>query len=148
MPGTITTLRGKVFARHANPLSAWSRWLTTPLVLVPVWTRKWSHAGLVAAWMVANAVVFPPPKHERAFATRAMLGEELWITERPKDAALLVNTGGSVLLLAALVAARRHRAGAAAGAAAGSMALTMYYWKQMVEYRERAQAAPAEDGFR
>ncbi|GAB3505361.1 DUF6653 family protein [Amycolatopsis cihanbeyliensis] len=138
MPGTVAALRGKVFARHSNPWSAWTRWLTTPLVLVPVWTRKWSHAGIVAAWMVANAVAFPPPKHERAFATRAMLGEELWITERPKDAAMLVSAGSSVLLLAALIAARRHKAGAAAGAAGGSMALTMYYWKQMVAYREQS----------
>jgi hypothetical protein len=25
-----------------------------PLVLVPVWTRRWSHAALVAALMVRN----------------------------------------------------------------------------------------------
>lgn len=34
-----------VFARHSNPWSAWTRWLSTPLVLVPLWTRRWSHAA-------------------------------------------------------------------------------------------------------
>jgi hypothetical protein len=84
MPGTIARLRRKVFERHANPLSAWSRWGTTPLILVPVWTRKWTHAVPVLAWMIANAVVFPKPEHERAWATRAVLGEEMWIVERPR----------------------------------------------------------------
>lgn len=138
-PGPVARLRRRVFERHANPLSAWSRWATTPLVLVPVWTRKWSHAVLVAAWMVANAVVFPKPRHERAWATRAMLGEELWITERPRDAALAVNAASTILLAGAVIAARRRRAVPAAAGTAGSMALTMLYWKQMAGYYDARQ---------
>lgn len=33
-------IRRWVFVRHSHPVSAWSRFLTTPLLLAPVWTRK------------------------------------------------------------------------------------------------------------
>ena len=52
-------LKHNVFARHSNPWSAWTRWLSTPLVLVPLSTRQWSHAAIVGAWMAANPVIFP-----------------------------------------------------------------------------------------
>jgi hypothetical protein len=134
MADTLATVRRTVFERHANPLSAWSRWASTPLVLVPVWTRKWAHAAPVAAWMIANAVIFPKPADDRAWATRAMLGEEMWIVDRPKDAAMALNVGSTALLVSALIAARRRRRGPAATATAGAMALTMAYWKQMADY--------------
>ena len=47
-------LKHNVFARHSNPWSAWTRWLSTPLVLVPLWTRRWSHAAIVGAWMAGQ----------------------------------------------------------------------------------------------
>src|SRR5918994_1188470 len=127
MSGTVAGVVRKVFERHANPLSAWSRWATTPLVLIPVWTRKWTHAVPVLAWMIANAVVFPKPKHERAWATRAVLGEEMWIVERPRDAAMAVDAGSIVSLAAALIAARKRRLVPAVAATTGAMALIMVY---------------------
>ena len=45
MPRRFADLTHEVFARHSNPWSAWTRWLSTPLVLVPLWTRRWSHAA-------------------------------------------------------------------------------------------------------
>ena len=137
----IARLRRKVFERHANPWSAWSRWASTPLVVVPVWTRKWTHAAPVLAWMIANAVVFPKPEHERAWATRAVLGEEMWIVERPRDAAMAVNAGSVACLVAALIAARRRTLAPAIAATAGAMALIMVYWKLMANYYDAEQSA-------
>lgn len=129
--------RRMMFARHANPWSAWTRWASTPLVLVPVWTRRWSHAALVGLWLAANPFVFGKPRDEHAFASRAMLGEELWITRRPRDDALVVSALTSVAAVGALVAARRRRLVPAAAATAVQMALTLVYWRQMVRYLDR-----------
>ncbi|ORW50444.1 hypothetical protein AWB90_07155 [Mycobacterium paraense] len=107
------------------------------MTLVPVWTRRWSHAALVALWFAANPFVFGKPAHERAWSTRAMLGEELWISRRPRDAAGFVSAVTSVAALSALVAARRHRRLPAAIAVAVQMALTLVYWQQMVRYFDR-----------
>lgn len=66
-----------------------------------------------------------------------MLGEELWISRRPRDAALLVSAVTSAAALTALLAARRRRPIPAAIATAVQMALTLVYWEQMVRYFDR-----------
>jgi hypothetical protein len=130
-------VRRATFARHCNPWSAWTRWASTPLTLVPVWSRRWSHAGWLALWLAVNPFVFGKPRDERAWSTRAMLGEELWIRDRPRDAAMLVSAVTSVAALIAIVAARRHRLRPAATACGVQMSLTLVYWWQMVHYFER-----------
>lgn len=134
---TIARMRRAMFARHANPWSAWSRWASTPLVLLPVWTRRGDHALMAAVWFALNPVIFPKVGDERRWATRAMLGEELWISHRPKDSAMALSAVTSLVAVVALVAAHRRRAVAAGVATAIQMALTLVYWQQMVRYLER-----------
>ena len=133
----VARVRRAIFARHCNPWSAWTRWASTPLPLVPAWTRRWSHGLLIALWLAVNPFVFGKPAHERAWSTRAMLGEELWISRRPRDAAMLVSAVTSAAALCALIAARRHRLAPAVIATVVQMTLTLVYWEQMVRYLER-----------
>ncbi|MBS9533059.1 hypothetical protein KIH27_05580 [Mycobacterium sp. M1] len=130
-------MRRAVFARHANPWSAWTRWATTPLVLLPVWRRSWRDAAWVGAWFALNPVVFPEPTDRSAWSTRAMLGEEQWIVNRPRDFALLLNVFGSVALLAALAGAWRRRWRPTVIATAAGMAVTLGYWAMMTRYLDR-----------
>jgi hypothetical protein len=126
-----------VFARHSNPWSAWTRWASAPLLLVPAWRRNWRDAALVGAWMAVNPVVFDKPSHDRAWATRAILGEEQWISERPLDTAMAVDVAATASLLVALVAAQRRRLLPAAAAMALAMGLLMAYWELMTRYYDR-----------
>lgn len=146
MPIDFRRLKRKVFARHANPWSAWTRWLSAPLVLVPVWNRSWGQGALVGAWMAVNPVVFPEPADDTAFATRAMLGEEIWIEERPKDAAMAANAVATAAAAGALFAARRRRGLAAGVATAVQLAAIMAYWRRMAAYyeRHRRESPPPE----
>ena len=141
MSRRFAELKHMVFARHSNPWSAWTRWLSTPLVLVPLWTRRWSHAAIIGAWMAANPVIFPRPADEHAWSTRAVLGEELWITERPRDTAMAVDAAATLAGVTALIAARRHRAAPAAGATAVVMALLLVYWRLMARYYDQHRRA-------
>jgi hypothetical protein len=130
-------VRRALFARHCNPWSAWTRWASTPLILVPAWTRRRSHAVWLALWFAVNPFVFGKPAQQRAWSTRAMLGEELWISRRPRDPAIVVSGLTSAAAVVAVVAARRHRLLPAAIATALQMSLTLIYWEQMVRYLER-----------
>nr|WP_078312312.1 hypothetical protein [Mycobacterium sp. D16Q13] len=114
-------------------MSAWSRWASTPLLLVPVWTRQWRWAIPIGVWLVINPVVTPPPRDDRSFATRAIRGEEIWMTKPTSDSALTtLSLLGSTALVSALVAAWRHRwAGATAGTAI-SMVITLLAWRRYV----------------
>lgn len=133
-----------MFARHSNPWSAWTRWASAPLVLVPVWTRRPRDAALVAAWLAVNPVIFPPPANQHAWATRAILGEELWSTARPKDTAAIVTGLTSLTALGAIVTSVRRRPVWAAVACAAQMALTLVYWEQMARYWERYSCSAAD----
>jgi hypothetical protein len=132
-----------MFARHSNPWSAWTRWASTPLVLVPVWTRRPRDAALVAAWLAVNPVAFPVPANDRAWATRAILGEELWSTARPKDTAAIVAGLTSLAALGAIIASVRRRPVPAAIACTAQMALTLVYWELMARYWDRYRMSAA-----
>lgn len=144
MTGKVSALRHAIFARHSNPWSAWTRWLSTPLALVPMWTRKWSHGAAVGAWMAVNPVVFSKPANDTAWSTRAMLGEELWITERPKDVALAINTAGTVMMAASALAARKRKLVPTVVATCVQMGLVMAYWERMVRYYETHKSAASQ----
>ena len=94
-----TRVRHWVFVRHAHPISAWSRWASTPLVVVPLWSRRHWTAVPIAAWMIINPVITPPPTDDRAFATRAILGEEQWIADPIKRVDIIaLNAVGAACL--------------------------------------------------
>jgi hypothetical protein len=84
MTSTGSPFKRWVFSRHSHPWSAWTRWASTPLVLLPVWNRSARQGVVVAAWFALNPVLFPPPRDDSAFATRAVLGEERWLEERQR----------------------------------------------------------------
>ena len=134
---SVARVRRAVFARHCHPWSAWTRWASTPLILVPIWTRRWAHAVWIALWLTVNPLVFGKPAHHRAWSTRAMLGGELWISRRPRDAAMVVSAAASAAALGAIFAARRHRLRPALIALGLQMALTLVYWQLMARYFER-----------
>lgn len=88
-------------------------------------------------WLAVNPVVFGKPAQHHAWSTRAMLGEELWITRRPRDAAMVVSMASSAAAVGAVLAARRRRLRPTLIAVALQMTLTLVYWGQMARYLER-----------
>ena len=71
--------------RHSNPWSVWTRILSYPLAYVPVLNRCWKQGALVGAWFTANPVIFPAPEDDSSWATRCVLGEQLWTAKRRRD---------------------------------------------------------------
>jgi len=78
-------------------------------VLLPVWNRSTRQGVVVAAWLALNPVLFPPPRDDSAYATRAVLGEERWLEERRVSGALAIDCLAGAALLIAIDSARRHR---------------------------------------
>lgn len=136
---TLAGIRRYVFARHSHPVSAWSRLLTTPLLMVPFWTRAWGPSLAVAAWFAVNPVMTPEPQQRTALSTRAMLGEELWSQDPGQDVPLIgLNVAGSVALGGAAVAAWRRRGAWTALACLASMAVTVTSWTRYAAIHDRS----------
>ncbi len=136
MSPPLKKLTRNMFERHSNPWSAWTRLLSTPLVLVPFWTRSWKHASLVGGWLLLNPIVFPKPVDDSAWATRAMLGEEIWIAERPIDRAMAVGMAASAFGIGGVLGALKRRLLPSALCTVAEVALLLVYWQLMSEYYE------------
>lgn len=120
----------RLFKRHAHPLSAWSRLLSTPLLLVPLWTRRWWLYVPIGAWFAVNPVMTPPAHDLSSFATQAILGEESWSRDPTSEPRVLALTGvASASLVRAMVAAYQHRKTGAVAGTAVFMALTLWEWR-------------------
>jgi hypothetical protein len=89
---------------------------------------------VVAAWFMLNPILFPPPRNDSAFATRAVLGEERWLEERPVSGALAINCIASAAALIAIDSARRHRRRQMTIATIGTMSALLWYWREMVRF--------------
>jgi hypothetical protein len=73
------------WARHANPWSVWTRVPILPLLALAVWSRAWIGwwallpVALLLGWSWANPRAFTPPRSLDNWASRAVLGERLWL---------------------------------------------------------------------
>jgi len=71
--------------KHANPLSVWSRYSVLPLILFSFWSRIWIGwwcliPVLVSLlWMFYNPVVFKKAKSTKNWASKAVLGERVYL---------------------------------------------------------------------
>ena len=82
-------LNDEGWARHANPASGWSRAITgLPAIVLPAVSRIWIGwwavplAILCIAWLIINPRLFPPPENDRAWMTRGVLGERMWVERK------------------------------------------------------------------
>jgi hypothetical protein len=112
----------EVWSRHANPLSVWTRYAALPLLIIAVWSRVWigwwSVLAIVAmlVWIWLNPRVFQRPASTRNWASKAVLGERVWLNRKdipiPKHhnhaiRALNIITGlGGLLLIYGLIRLR------------------------------------------
>ena len=133
----IKRLIREVFRHHSNPWSAWTRLLSVPLVFVPIWNRSWREGAIVGVWLIVNPIVFSEPKNDKAWATRAMLGEERWIAERPLDRAMALSLGATVFGLGGVWGAYTRRLLPTAVCTVGQVALLLGYWREMALYYKR-----------
>lgn len=109
-----------VWARHANPWSVWSRVSTFPVLMLALWSHVWIGIawGLVAVaavsiWLWLNPRLFPPPRSTNSWASKAVLGERVWINRTrlpvPQHHVVAVNTisavtaAGAILLVAGAI---------------------------------------------
>jgi hypothetical protein len=75
----------RVWERHANPWSVWTRFAAFPLLLLALWSMHWIGwyclvpISLLAVWFWLNPRIFPPPASTQSWASRAVLGERVYL---------------------------------------------------------------------
>lgn len=111
----------RAWQRHANPWSVWTRFATFPLLMLALWSAHWIGwycllpVGLLAIWLWLNPRIFPPPASTQSWASRAVLGERVYLMRILQPVPLehtnvitLLGIGsavGALLMAAGLIAA-------------------------------------------
>ena len=78
----------EVWARHANPWSVWTRYLALPVLILSIWSRTWiSWWSLIlifssVVWIWINPRVFNKPHSTNNWASKAVLGERVWLNRK------------------------------------------------------------------
>lgn len=109
----------EVWERHANPWSVWTRFACLPLLILAVWSRvwiggwAWPASLLAVAFIWLNPRIFGRPPSTDNWASRAVLGERVWLNRHavavPAHHRLMphllngVNSVGMVLVIGGLV---------------------------------------------
>lgn len=86
--------------------------------------------------MLLNPVVFPGPKDDSAWATRAMLGEKMWVAERPLDRAMVVNAAAGASGIGGVVASPKRKPLLMCLCTLPEISPRLVYWRLMSEYYE------------
>ena len=75
----------EVWARHANPWSVWTRFTAAPLLVASIWSRvwlgvwAWAPIAVSILWIWLNPRLFPKPTSTKNWASKAVLGERVWL---------------------------------------------------------------------
>ena len=89
----LMSMDDATWRRHANPWSAWTRFTCLPLLAMAIWSRVWLGwwalipVALSLAWIWYNPRAFPPPRHLDRWASKAVLGERVFLTQKQDVAA-------------------------------------------------------------
>lgn len=81
----IFHLSDENWMKHANPLSVWTRYSVLPIIIIAFWSRIWIGwwciipALLSILWMFLNPIVFSKPISTKNWASKAVLGERVYL---------------------------------------------------------------------
>ncbi len=84
----VFSMSDAVWERHANPLSVWTRYSVLPVLVLAFWSRVWlgwwSIVCVAAAlgWVWINPRLFSKPKSTNNWASKAVLGERVWLNRK------------------------------------------------------------------
>jgi hypothetical protein len=84
----IFKLDNETWLKHANPWSAYSRFSMLPLLAISFWSRVWLGwwalvpISIVLLWLWLNPQIFPKTKSTNNWASKAVLGERVWMNRK------------------------------------------------------------------
>ena len=138
----MAIMKERTWARHSNPWSVWTRVLTNPLVYLPVWNRSWRQAVSVGVWFLLNPRLFPPPEDDSSWATRSVLGEQMWTRKLHADLPMAQSMLSALFFLLALYAAYTHRLWRLVSFGGFALAFKLWFLERMVAYYEEHLTRP------
>ena len=136
--------------RHSNPWSVWTRILSYPQAYVPCLEPLLeARCGSRRVVHRQSRALPPPPNDDSSWATRCVLGEQLWTAKRRRDFPMAFNATSAVFYAGALLAAYKRRLWPLMFFGGISYLLKLWFLDRMTLYyekhREREEPPKEED---
>ena len=110
---SLFRMTDEVWARHANPWSVWTRYLALPVLILSIWSRAWIGPWsllpilLSIVWIWINPRVFAIPSSTKTWASKAVLGERVWLNRKkipiPKHHQPIINILNTISAIGSLL---------------------------------------------
>jgi len=81
----VFSLSDENWMKHANPISVWTRYTVLPIIALSVWSRLWIGWWCLIpllisiGWMFINPIFFDKPTSTKNWASKAVLGERVYL---------------------------------------------------------------------
>ncbi len=158
----LMSMSDTVWMRHANPWSAWTRVATFPFVFLAVWSYVWigwwalAPIAATALWTWLNPRIFSPVKNDRAWATKGVFGERIWmnrsatpIPQRHARAAHVLTGLAALALIPSIIGFVRQDFWQAAGGWTLAAVFKIWFVDRMVWlYEDMRDATPDYQSWR
>ena len=130
----MAIMKEQTWERHSNPWSVWKRGLTNSLVYFPVCNRSWHQALPIGAWFLLNPRLFPPPKDGSSWATRSVLGEQIWTRKLRADVPMSISILSGLFFLVALYSAYARQLRRLVSFGSLALGFKLWFLQRMVTY--------------
>ena len=84
----LLSMSDETWEKHANPWSVWTRFTALPVLVAAVWSQVWIGTWgwgltvLAILWIWVNPRLFRKPVSTDNWASKAVLGERVWINRK------------------------------------------------------------------
>ena len=125
---------------HANPWSVWTLVLAYPTLVYAIYRRQRPLLVGTLLFVILNPILAPPPANDRAWATRVVLGERVWLEEGvwPSQDLLFTILAAPIYLFTLGSAARRRPVQTVVGVIASMVVMLVFFDRMATRYDQRA----------
>jgi hypothetical protein len=133
---------------HASPWSVWPLIATYPLLILALYWRSRPLLATILCSVVVNLRVVSPPEDDSAWATRVVLGEQLWLERglsSQRSAFGITTIGALVHLYTFRAALNRHPGRTVAGTIVSMLLMFVLFDRMAGLYEEHANEGADEN---
>jgi len=129
----------KIWKRHTNPLSGWTRVMAFFLIPILIWFQNWYLLIGLLIFFAINPILFPEPKSKNNWMSKSILGEELWTKKGvlQKDFPTILNLFNGLFFFVLIYGAYKNLLGITVFSTIISSVFKLWYLDRMVFYYEK-----------
>lgn len=131
-------MKDSTWQRHSNPWSGWTRMFGYWALLAAIYLHNWWFLGGVVVFLIFNPLLFPAPKSQESWMSKAVLGEQLYTKKGllKKDLPTLLNFLNLPCFIASIYFAYQQDMWLMVAAGLLSTTYKLWFLDRMVVYYE------------